>query len=262
MDNQGTSLSNAPRPLTLLAANQRIQASPQPFQLMKLPAELRIQVYRELLIGREQTIVVSAVSSIRSRSRKLDQQWPDIYRKDITIGLLRTSRHIYNEALAVLYQSHVFDFGIDVHNMAPFFDQISSAGRQHVHRIHMELLRYGTIDGAVRSVPGIYRNYRKDNCQDWSSACAYIASHLQVKELSFNINCIIHHEFQRISWVRDLAQIHGLQAVYHEDSPHENCLKSSEASVMLANQMSSKNWGTDEYRWEVLLQYLRSKMLH
>lgn len=230
---------------------------------MKLPAELREQVYRELLIGAGQRIVVFDGSvfgngALLMWSRSCMIEGPNVYGKDITTTLLRTNRRIYDEALPVLYQSHAFDFGIDVHNIAPFFDQISFAARQNVHCIHMELLRYG-IDRPLRSVPGRDIN---DNCLAWSGACAYIADHLRVKELSFNINFTIHQDFQRFRWVKDLAQMRGLQAVFHRNSPNKHGLKSTEASVLLANQMSRHNWGTDQYRWDALLEYLSSEMLH
>lgn len=60
--------------------------------------------------------------------------------KDIATALLRTNRRIYDEAVPVLYQSHAFDFGVNMHNVARFFNKISFAARQNVHRIHMELL--------------------------------------------------------------------------------------------------------------------------
>lgn len=240
----------------MLAANQRTQAYSHPFQLMKLPAELREQVYREGLIGGGRTIVVSADKVLSTWSRSCKIQGPSPHGKDITTALLRTNRRIYEEALPVLYHSHAFDFGIDVHNIALFFDQTSSAARQSVHCIHMELLRYG-IDRPLRSVPG--RDVT-DNCVDWSRACAYIARHLRVKEVSFNINFSIHQDFQRFLWVKGLAQIRGVRAVFHHDSPNKNGLKSNKASVLLANQMTRHNWGTDAYRWKTLLEYLSSEM--
>lgn len=114
----------------------------------------------------------------------------------------------------------------------------------------MELVRCG-IDGPLRTTPP---RENSDSCQDRIDACAYIASHLRVKELSFNSNFTIHQDFQRFRWVQDLAEMRGLRAVFHHNSPHEHRLKSSKASILLANQMSRHNWGTNEYRWEALLK--------
>ena len=225
---------------------------------MRLPTELREQVYRELLIGGGRTVVVCTESVLSVWSRSCNIEGPSAYGKDITTALLRSNRQIYDEALPILYQSHAFDFGIDVHNIAPFFSRTSSAARQNVGCIHMELLRYG-IDRPLRSVPGRDDN---DNCLDWSRACAYIAGNLRISELSFNINFTIHQDFQRFRWVKDLAQIRSVRKGFHHDSPNKHGLKSSEASVVLANQMSRQDWGTDEYRWEALLAYLSPKMLH
>ena len=223
---------------------------------MKLPAELREQIYRELLIGEGRTIVVYAGSDSSMWSRSCRMEESNGYGKDITTALLRTNRRIYDEALPVLYQSHTFDFGIDVQNIAPFFDHVSSAARQNIHGIHMELLRYGT-DRPLRSVPERDVN---DNCVEWSRACAYIVGHVGVKEVSLNIDFTIHQDFQRFRWVQDLAQMRRVKGVFHRNSPNKHGLKSSEGSIVLANQMSRQDWGTDEYRWEVLLEYLRSKM--
>ena len=122
----------------------------------------------------------------------------------------------------------------------------------------MELLRYG-IAHPLRSVSR--EEITKDNGLAWSSACAYIASHLLVKELSINIDFAIHQDFQRFRWVVDLAQIRGLRRIFHHDSPNKHGLKPAGTPKLLANQMSRNDWGTDEDRWEALLEYLRSKML-
>ena len=102
-DNQGTASSNARQVLTILAANQRVQADSHPFQLMKLPVELRGQVYRELLAGGGRTMVVSADSVLSIWSRSCSVEGPSVHGKDITTVLLHTNRSIYNEALPVLY---------------------------------------------------------------------------------------------------------------------------------------------------------------
>ena len=225
---------------------------------MKLPPEIREQVYRKLFIGGGRTIVVSKDSELPLWSRSCQIEGPGAFGKDITTALLRTNRRIYDEALPVLYQSHAFDFSIDVHNIAPFFSQTSFAARQNIDCIHMELLRYG-IAHPLRSVPRL--GTTKDTCLAWSSACAYISSHLSVRELSLNIDFAIPQDFQRFRWVVDLAQIRGLRRIFHHNSPNKHALKAEETPYVPRNQMSRNDWGTDEYRWAALLGYLRSKML-
>lgn len=173
--------------------------------------------------------------------------------KDITTALLRINRRIYDEALPVLYQSHAFDFGIDVHNIAPFFNKTSFAARQNIGCVHMELLRYG-IAHPLRSVPE--RGLTKDTGLAWGSACAYIASHLLVRELSLNIDFAIPHDFQRFHWVVDLAQIRSRKVVHH-NSPNKHALKAEKTPYVPRDN----DWGTDEHRWEAVLGYLRPKML-
>ena len=128
-----------------MAANQRVQADSHPFELIKFIVELREQVYRELLTGG------TGGGWLRDKVSLGRMSQP---------ALLGTNRRIYDEALPLTYQSHTFDFGIDVHNIAPFFNRTSYAARQNAHRIHMELLRYGT-DRPLRSVPG---RVLIDNC--------------------------------------------------------------------------------------------------
>ena len=89
----------------------------------------------------------------------------------------------------------------------------------------------------------------------------YITGNLRVNELSCNINFTIHVDFQGFRWVKTLAQIRGERAIFHHNSPNKHGLKSTEALVVLANQMSRDDWGTDDYRWEALFEYLSSEVL-
>lgn len=220
---------------------------------MELPPEIRNQIYRELLIGEGRTIVVSADKAPSMWSQSCKTEGVSAFGLDITPALLRLNKRICAEAPPVLYQLHTFDFGVDVFNIKPFFSQISPTARQNVHGIHMELLRHGT-DPPLRIVPG--RRAISDTGDAWSDACKYIASDLRVKEISFNINFAIHRDFQRFRWVDGLAEI-CTRAISHYNSPNEHSLNAD----LRPQPQSPGDWGTDEYRWEVLLNYLRSKML-
>ena len=110
--------------------------------------------------------------------------------------------------------------GIDVHIIAPFLKRTSLVARQF-HGIHMEFLRYG-IERPLRSVPRRKNNHKRQN---WSNSCAYMASHLGIKELSFNINFTIPQDFQRFGWVPDVTQTRGLKVVFHRDRPNKHGLK-------------------------------------
>lgn len=126
-----------------------------------------------------------------------------------------------------------------MHNISPFFNRTFYAALQNAHRIYIGLLRYG-IGRPLRSVPG---RVTIGNCLNWSDASAYIAGQLQVRKISRNI---------------DLAQMRGLRAVLYHNTLYKHGLKSTEASVALANQMSRHGWGTDEYGVEALREYARS----
>lgn len=133
----------------MVAANQRIQADPRPFRFMMLPAELRTQVYRELLVGGWRTIVLSAGNEISTGSQRCKIEGPSAHGKDMTTAVLVTNLAIYGEALPILYQVHTFDFGIDAQNIVPFFNQTSSAARLNIQCIRIEVIRYGSTPHCV-----------------------------------------------------------------------------------------------------------------
>ena len=154
---------------------------------------------------------------------------PHIYGKDITTGLLLVSKSVYSETVPILYQSHSFDFGIDVFGIVPFLRKMTPLARASVRSIHMEKYNLGKYrpwnDQLYR--PMIQHQWHlRENTHDWKEACAYIATNLQLKELSINVNMKGGKptdpplDSSGIDWVKDLVQIRGLQKLSYHISPH------------------------------------------
>lgn len=87
-------LATVPDAATTIKSQQSI------FSFLKLPAELRILVYVELLISNDRL-----APTCHGRRRYSWQQ------KNIYPAILRTCRLVHWEAAAVLYGENVFDFG-------------------------------------------------------------------------------------------------------------------------------------------------------
>lgn len=154
---------------------------------------------------------------------------PSIYGKDITTGLLLVSKDVYAETVPRLYHGRTFDFGIDVFGIVPFLRQMTPLARQHVREIHME---FYTLPTHRPQGPNNQRHWHvRENAQDWTEACAYIADHLQLKKLSINVDMKFSKptdppvDLRQLHWVQDLVQIRELQRLSHYVSPHGHGLE-------------------------------------
>ena len=127
----------------------------------------------------------------------------------ITTNLLQTSRAIHEEAEALLYQLHEFDFYLDVFCVVPFLRSISHNARQNISCLTM---------------------YVHDDSADWDGAlglsypsrfsftCAYIAQNVRLREFAFYTVWKPSEDFRRIAWIQDLTQIKGIQQLTYYDA--------------------------------------------
>lgn len=203
---------------------------------------------------------------------------PSLYGKDITTGLLLVSKSIYAETISILYNSRVFDFGVDVFGIVPFLRKMTPLARESVHNIHMEL--YALPTHLLKKPVFQHHQDVRGNAKDWNEACAYIANNLQLKNLSINVSTEVHEAIQypvdlsRLQWVKDLVQIQGLQSLSYHISPNGHGLKALRPRVDLqAHDASSKGFspGPDDIVDGVvkgarpglgkLFGYLRGEML-
>ena len=241
----------------ILASDQRLQRDSRPFPLLRLPREIRQQIYIEALIGTSHKIVVKSfdnqayIDDFGNNGLKTfygnraSPHWEtpvstfetatsSIYGKDITTGLLRVSKSIYSEAVPILYQSHTFDFGVDVFGIVPFLRKMTPLAQANVCSIHMEHCTLGTDQTFTSALEGPW--HVRENTQDWPGACGYIADNLRLKELSINVNTeglkSITSPFDppfnpsNLDWVRDLVQIRGLHKMSYHVSRHGHGLQS------------------------------------
>ncbi len=145
-----------------LGENERLQKDPEPFPLLRLPLEIRQQIYGKVLKGTSPEIVVKSYNIEDCLNHSIDTlygnraspHWkknpfstfdntnPHIYGKDITTGLLLVSKSIYAETVSILYHSRTFDFGIEVFGIVPFLHKMTPLARRCVQNIHMELCQH------------------------------------------------------------------------------------------------------------------------
>ncbi|KAK4150730.1 hypothetical protein C8A00DRAFT_36671 [Chaetomidium leptoderma] len=117
-------------------------AEPSPFPLLRLPTELRLMVYRPLLVSRHR-IHLNCLLSWESDCE---------HRLVVCTQLLRVSRRISNEALGVLYGENDFVFSGDAHIEHPWpiiLDHFSQTNQRRLRMLsieHMCLLRTLDVD--------------------------------------------------------------------------------------------------------------------
>ncbi len=75
---------------------------------VKLPLELRLLVYRELLVSEKTIVGLSMMVGKERLKRKMQSKYDPI--PDIDAAILRTCRKAYNEAIGTLYGENIFKF--------------------------------------------------------------------------------------------------------------------------------------------------------
>ncbi|KAM7189400.1 hypothetical protein V8F33_010088 [Rhypophila sp. PSN 637] len=102
------------------------------FRFLDLPAEIRLDIYRHVLITRT-----------KDGSLPVGKRQPRHRRKLICNYIPRTSmllscRLIYLEAVPILYQQTVFNFGVEV-EVPDFFQEVGRHNAKHIRRLEMEI---------------------------------------------------------------------------------------------------------------------------
>ena len=212
--------------LAFLQSTLRFQADPTPFPFERLPAELRLLVYREALRGPVrrgfaygEKIVVSCNKQNNNHFafRLGDQQKGES--KDINVGLLATNKLVTSEAIPVLYQMHTFEFTTYVGGVVPFLSSLPEGARQNLRGISMELHDKRETDYCCG---GLNNSWGRgaDNKAAWGRACKYIAENVNMKELSFTINVKVHEDFKSLQWVKGLIKIKNLKRLTLQANQH------------------------------------------
>ncbi|KAK4216278.1 hypothetical protein QBC37DRAFT_98373 [Rhypophila decipiens] len=102
------------------------------FRFLDLPAEIRLEIYRHVLITRT-----------KDGSLPITKLQPRHLRKPICTHTPRTSilsscRLIYHEAVPILYQQTVFSFGLEV-EVLDFFHEVGRHNAKHIRHFKMEI---------------------------------------------------------------------------------------------------------------------------
>ncbi|KAM0802323.1 hypothetical protein BDR22DRAFT_887562 [Usnea florida] len=193
-----------------LQSTLRFQADPTPFPFERLPPELCLQVYREVLRGttahgvirQGKKSYVSGELITVSCNRKngfvfrfgINEKGES---KDIDVSLLIASKLVNSEALPLLYQSRTFDFATNVKLVMPFLSSTSAEARHHLRGIAMELHAKNEPDYCCGGPNNCYGK-GLDNQGAWVKACAYIGQSVNVKELTVTVNVKILAEFKSL----------------------------------------------------------------
>ncbi|KAI9789204.1 MAG: hypothetical protein M1833_002452 [Piccolia ochrophora] len=270
----------ARRALTLLDATRRLQLN-GPFPLLRLPLELRRQVYQQALAGTERTICVTSLSSSNlmvdyhrfiKEGRPENRPWwgdrvhphwrnpQSMFHADgakgmrIDVTLLRVNRQIFDEAEPVLYQCHDFDFCSHIFAAIPFLQSLTERARQNIAGARIVLLRGPSPSKEVfeKLFTRELANANDNDC-DWSELCTYIQEHLRLRELQFTVAGSLNRDFQDEFWVKDLVRIRGLQKL--------SWVSKGERTYAVDNRWAKEDMLPLRRRIDALLAYLRSEML-
>lgn len=170
------------------------------FHFLRLPIEIRLEVYALLLCAKPSRILQIRTASSRTyhklksistqrntylyiadrlRSRSAESTYhllPNwgLPRETIHTAILLTNRQINEEATRELYASHTFDFGLDIECIVPFLSDLTSRTRDSLRSISL----------TKRALP-----YTKDfDRSEWKAACAYIATNLSHILINLQLN--------------------------------------------------------------------------
>ena len=250
--------------LDFLQSTLRFQADPNPFPFERLPPELRLQVYHEVLSGPVcdgvavgAKIVVSCNKHNNFLFRFEGQQKGEA--KEIYASLLATNRLVYNEAVPMLYRLHTFNFMTNVRNVEPFLRSLPEEARQNLHGIAMEL-HYLWEHVHCCSGANKYHRSGPDNQAAWGRACAYVAENVNVKELTLTINVKVQAAFKSLRWVKALVKIKSLRHLtLQANQRHSKGPLLTKASYKDGSLLTTEHCFSEHL--VPLFEYLREEML-
>lgn len=164
---------------------------------LKVPAEIRLQIYKLLLSDHDdKTLHLRTENPSIYAKRKREERHRCKFRyiadrmrnrsaestyclengndKELHAAILGVNRQIHNEAAHVLYSGHVFDFGMDIESILPFFQDLTPAALDSIK--HMSIMK--------RSLP-----YTKDfdRCE-WRNACNFISKNVKLTQLDLVVH--------------------------------------------------------------------------
>lgn len=204
--------------------------------LMRIPAEVRIMIYKLLLVdGQQRTVAIRTqdissdvsppskrrrrssyrIMADRFRARSVETTYHLRDNLVIYSSILGVNRQVHTEAAHILYSEHVFDFGKDVEAVIPFLEDLTTEARSSIIRINI----------VKRALP-----YLKDfdHCE-WRNLCGYLSNNMdlvelglvvrggtpatqwQVKEIYNKTDFSLISRFEGMEWMNQLVAIKGLR---------------------------------------------------
>ena len=163
--------------------------------LLKVPAEIRIIIYRLLLSDHKDMFLhirTEEPSTYEQRKRQTRRRsnfryiadrmrsrsgestyYLDGSPGDIHTSILGVNQQIHDEASHVLYSEHTFEFGTHIECILPFMQDLTPAALSSIQRLSI----------VKRSLP-----YTKDfdRCE-WRNACAFISQNLRLVQLDLYV---------------------------------------------------------------------------
>ena len=157
------------------------------------------------------------IMSDRFRARSVETTYYLAVNPGIFPSILGVNRMIHHEASHVLYSAHTFDFDLDIEAVIPFLSDLTPSARSSINRINI----------VKRALPYI-KDF--DRCE-WRNVCAFISKNMELVQLGLGIlggkpatqweanetydesDFKLISGFEGMEWVRQVAEIKGLQDV-------------------------------------------------
>ncbi|MCJ1469501.1 hypothetical protein MMC07_008134 [Pseudocyphellaria aurata] len=245
----------ARRALNFLDADRRSD----PFPFLQLPFEIRQQVYSYMLAGTGRQIKVAGLSHGFHVSSPSSRTLADDYGRcelEIDVAILYTCQQIHDEAEPILYRSHDFAFGDDTETICRFLSRLSNQARHNIRCISLRFVAKSKYGGRLDRL-------EMHGFDAWCGACCYIAEHLQLHELIFDLDVPAQSShFDRIECIRYLRQITDLKKLTQTRLIHKHTPPSDRPLLGVRHgtvtAISKQEWLND---MDALLRFLTERMV-
>ena len=247
---------------------------------LRMPAEIRIMIYRFLILPSPESNTVSIrtksfsaldckpnsvrsrstyrIMGDRSRARSVKTTYNCVDGPKLWTSLLSVNRQIHAEASYILYSGHVFDFGTDIESIIPFMGDLTLISRASIKRINI----------VKRALP-----YDKDfdRCE-WYNVCEFLSNNMNLVELGLGVLggksgaqvterevysksdfAYAISKFEGMEWMTQLATIKGLQQLDIKAHLQHCPPPCSNAMAFFVNFSQSIEFGFAEYMRELMI---------
>ena len=157
------------------------------------------------------------IMSDRFRARSIETTYCLAHNPGIYPSILGVNKMVHDEASHVLYSAHTFDFELDIEALIPFLSDLTPSARSSIKRVNI----------VKRALPYIKEF---DRCE-WRNVCSFISNSMELVQLGLGIlggkpapqweaketyeesDFKLISRFESMEWMRQVAEIRGLQDV-------------------------------------------------